>query len=175
MDVSSAYWQSLCSFFPSFIPLTFLSSLKANAKYSEHSMKMYGEIGSPCLHPLSKRKGSDRCPFRIILEFEFNWNICIHFLRFGPKLNLSKTSSMNSQDKLSKAFWKSTNRISPLLFANSVSVIISYISLEQSAIDLFSKNPFCSWLIILFSRGLILFIMQREINLYEVLSSEIGR
>ena len=78
---------------------------------SRHIIK--GDIGSPCLHPLSRVIGSDRWPLRIILEFELFWNIFIHFLKFGPKLNFIRASSIKSHDKLSNAFWKSTNKIRP--------------------------------------------------------------
>ena len=118
--------------------------------------------------------GSDKWPFRIILEFELFWNIVIYFIKFGPKLNIFRDSSIKSQEKLSNAFWKSTNKIGPLLFCISVPSIISLISLVQSAMHLCSRNPFCSWLIILFSRGLILFVMTREMSLYEVFNKEIG-
>ena len=104
IEVSSAYWQSLCSLLCKVIPFTFLSFLKAKARYSEHKIKIYGDIGSPCLQPLSSGKGSDRYLLKIMRELEFSWNMLIHFFRLGPKLKLSSTSSMNSQERLSKAF-----------------------------------------------------------------------
>ena len=45
----------------------------------------------------------------------------------------------------------------------------------QSDIDLPSIKPFCSVLIMELRSGLSLLVMQREINLYVVLSMEMGR
>ena len=50
----------------------FYHFLKANARYSEHKIQIYGDIRSPCLQPLSSGKGSDRYLFKIMREFEFS-------------------------------------------------------------------------------------------------------
>ena len=68
--VSSAYWDIRNSS-PSIFKPCILSEFLINiARISAHIMKIYGERGSPCLHPRSNFKLSDKNPFWSTLEVE---------------------------------------------------------------------------------------------------------
>ena len=88
-------------------------SLNANVKNSEQMIKRYGEIGSPCRQPRLRVNGSERWPFSIILEFDDFWKIDIHLIIFSPKLSSLSEFYIYYQERLSKAFSKSTKRMRP--------------------------------------------------------------
>ena len=61
--VSSANCERRYSVPSIFIPLISLLALNRRESISAHKRNMYGERGSPCLHPLLTVKGSERKPF----------------------------------------------------------------------------------------------------------------
>ena len=75
---------------------------------------------------------------------------------------------------LSTAFSKSTRRINPSIPLLLHLCIKPCIRRVQSLIDLSSRNPFRSVLIIFLSTGRSLFVTQVETNLYVVLRRDIG-
>ena len=68
--VSSDYWLNRNSFPFMLIPVIISFSLIIFPKISAHSINIYGEIWSPCLHPLLRLKKSDIKPFCIIQDSE---------------------------------------------------------------------------------------------------------
>ena len=75
--------------------------LTARDNTSKHKINKYGEMGSPCLHPSSHLKRSERYPkFKLALELSLQNNL-IHLCKECPKLNDYKVLSMKSQSIVS--------------------------------------------------------------------------
>ena len=68
----------------------FLSCLIICANNSLTTRKMYGEIGSPCLHPRSSLNHEDIVLFIITLDFISVLNNLIQFRIFSGKLKYMK-------------------------------------------------------------------------------------
>ena len=60
--MSSANRDKVYSVFSIFMPFMSLFDLKSRLRISARKRKMYGESGSPCLHPLCTIKDSERNP-----------------------------------------------------------------------------------------------------------------
>ena len=59
-----------------FIYLMFSLRLTARDNASKHKINKYGEMGSPCLHPSSHLKRSERYPkFKLALELSLQNNL----------------------------------------------------------------------------------------------------
>ena len=100
------------------------------------NINKYGDIGSPCLHPLSILKKSDRCP-DCCTEAEISvFNSFIQDCILGPKLKNFKTLLRNFHDTESKAFSKSISMIKPDFFLLLHSFIRSYTKRVLSPINL---------------------------------------
>ncbi len=90
------------------------------ARSSTTIMKRCGEIGQPCLTPCMGLNQSEVSPLFITTEDIFLYNVLTPPLNTGPKLNASNVLSMKFQLIESKAFSKSTVKISPGVWFNSL-------------------------------------------------------
>ena len=97
--VSSANCDKICSTSPILTPLISLFCLSIKDSTSAHSKNIYGEGGSPYLHPLPILKKSERNPHWVTADEILLYNTEIHFLIDGPNLKKSRTFPINSQDK----------------------------------------------------------------------------
>lgn len=71
---------------PTFIPLTWLFFIILMSINSTQRMKINGEIGSPCLHPLLITNYFEVIPPWLIANFVFFWNTLIILLNESPQL-----------------------------------------------------------------------------------------
>jgi hypothetical protein len=111
--VSSAYKDVLISFDLGEIwckTLFSITKCRILWRGSIARMKSMGEMGSPCLRPLSCLIGRPEIPFKRILEEEEVKTRLIQSLNLAPKANLSNTSSKYAHETESKAFAMSSLR-----------------------------------------------------------------
>ena len=103
---------------------------------SKARIKIYTELGSNCLVPLSNLKYGVVLAPLITLDSEFLIKICIHFLKLLPKPNFFNTHIKKEWLMESKAFSISTVINNPSVSKKLVILRTSDISLPLSLINL---------------------------------------
>ena len=84
-DVSSAYYEILCSLWLIKMPFIFLFCFTRIASISAQRRNRYGAMGSPCLQPLFMWNCSDKWPHCKTEALNLLFKICIQSIKFFTK------------------------------------------------------------------------------------------